>query len=81
MNDIINNRRLLEEKRRLQEEQERKRKLQEDEERERVNRLNGFGNVTPGSGSDNIPGFPTFPDQNNTDEGFQFPKYSPVGHH
>lgn len=80
MNDIINDRRLLEEKRRLQEEQERKKKQQEDEERERVNRLNGFGNVTPGSGPGNIPGFPTLPDQN-TDEGFQFPKYSPVRHY
>lgn len=61
--------RLLEEKRRIQEEQDRKRREEEEEE---LKKLNNFGNITPQSS--NIPG------QNSQDgnQGFQFPKYSPI---
>lgn len=65
--------RLLEEKRK-QQELDQKRK---EEDRDMLARLNQFGNVTPGpaqfpspQGSTGIPG--------NADNGFQFPKYSPV---
>ncbi|XP_050307243.1 vacuolar protein sorting-associated protein VTA1 homolog [Anthonomus grandis grandis] len=58
--------RLLEEKRRLQEEQDRKRR----EEEEELNRLSNFaGNNTPGAAG-NMPGL--------NNDGFQFPKYSPI---
>ncbi|KAF7281443.1 vesicle trafficking 1 isoform X2 [Rhynchophorus ferrugineus] len=65
--------RLMEQKRRDQEEQRRKQ-----EEEDELKKLNDFGNVTPGGGAVAPSSLPSFPSQDNSDPGFQFPKYSPV---
>ncbi|XP_066261648.1 vacuolar protein sorting-associated protein VTA1 homolog [Euwallacea similis] len=71
--------RLLEEKRKLQEELDRKRK--EDEDQEILGQMNEFGNGLPKSadaqGPPNNMGFPPA-NTSSADNAFQFPKYSPV---